>query len=472
MNSVTDFPELADPAPAAAPQATAVAPVDLKRVDLQAVALAQFGDWRADAAAAHENLSTVVLDLTIPARIAEAKSLRQRLINAPIADARAVSKALKSKLTAVSKAVGVEEEAAVAAYTEAGKLITPKIEAAEQAIEDARRAREEAEAKRIADLKLAVDAKLAIWLDRCAEDGMTAARVQSGITVLGQQTMPAEFADVAAYWTDCVGATSRAMESRRLELAQQELEAAQAKVRAEQERVSGIQRRIAEIQAAATGHDKASSGDLAEAIMAVDALAITAAIYAEFLPLAQAAQANTALTLGRLYDEATAREQREAEEAAERARLAAIAAMPPAPPPKCELSDPGVTAPDAQEGVAQNPLQPEPTNLSVGDLAADGAGDGLQPAETPPTPAADSVIGNPPFGADDAPLETSEAEARPYTPSPFYDTPAVPAATDPRDEFVALVMTAFDCKFPSHPKPSQEWWTKVLAAGLALQVRA
>jgi hypothetical protein len=152
-------------------------------------------------------------------------------------------------------------------------------------------------------------------------------------------------------------------------------------------------------------------------------------------------------------------------------------------------------------------------------LAADGAGDGSQSAATPPTLAAASVIGNPPFSAgneftegqesrqvlkaepatadatdraapadasprvgamgagqaadaapagDESPLETSEADARPYV-APLAAAPA--PATDPRDEFVALVMTAFNCKFPSQPKPSPEWWAKVRAAGQALQGR-
>lgn len=90
-----------------------------------------------------------------------------------------------------------------------------------------------------------------------------------------------------------------------------------------------------------------------------------------------------------------------------------------------------------------------------------GAG---QPAAAGP---ADAVIGNPPWQGDDAPLETSEADARPYVaPLAAVPTPAV----DPRDEFVALVMGAFNCKFPSHPKPGPEWWRAVRAAGQALQV--
>ena len=500
-----DLPTIADPVPDVAPAAGVPATIDLKKVDLQAVALAHFGDWRADVAASKTVLSTTVHDLSIPARIAEAKTLRQRLIGAPRAEANKVAAALKSKLAKVSKAVGAENEAAVAAYDALDPLITPQIEAAEKRIEDERIAREKAEEERIHGLKLAVDAMLDPWLDRCQEDGMTAERVQRGMEAMGQLVMPPQFADVTAYWAERMSATRRGMESRRLALAQQELEAAQAKVLAEQQRVAGIQARIRDIQDAATGHDRASAEDLAEARTIVAALAITTDVYAEFLPLAQAAQQATLSTLERLHAAAV---QREADEAAERARLAA--ALPPAPPPMCELSDPGVTAPDAQEGVASNPLQPEPADeLKVGDLAADGAGveAGGTAAEAPAAgrvwlhqaerdaegarrfaefvyrtgagatsdevkvadlPAA-AAIGNPPFSADDGPLETSEADARPWSPSPFYDTPAASAVTNQHDEFVALVMTAFDCKFPSHPKPSQEWWAKVRAAGLALQ---
>lgn len=44
------------------------------------------------------------------------------------------------------------------------------------------------------------------------------------------------------------------------------------------------------------------------------------------------------------------------------------------------------------------------------------------------------------------------------------DAPEVTHAT-----FVAPVMSAFDCKFPSHPRPSAAWWAEVRAAGQQLQ---
>lgn len=529
MTDLSDLPTIAEPPPALP------ATTDLKKVDLQAVALVQFGDWRADVAAAKQNLSTLALDLSIPARIAEAKTLRQRLIGAPRAEVRKVATALKSKLAQVSKAVGAEADTAVAAYDALEPLITPQIEAAEQAIENARLERKRAEAERIHGLELAVDAKLDPWLDRCNEDGMTAERVQRGMDALGQLAMPPELADVAAYWAERMSATRRGMESRRLALAQQEVEAEQAKIRAERARVAGIQARIAEIQAAAGGHDRASSADLAEARMAAQALALTPEVYGEFLPIAAAAQKATLDALYRLYESAVQREVRENDEAIERQKQAALAALPPAPPPRCELSDPGVTVPDAQEGVAQNPLQLEPVYESAGDLAADGAGaetggtvdeapaagrvilvesdanatwgsalrgDGTETLQAGATlirgevgtiDAGIAIVGNPPFDAGDEFTEGQDSQqvlkAEPATAdatdrdAPVDASPRVGAmgagqaadaapaagAADPRDEFVALVMTAFDCKFPSHPKPSQEWWAKVRAAGLALQ---
>lgn len=462
-----DLPTIADPAPETAQPAGVPATVDLKKVDLQDVALAQFGDWRADVADARKNLSTLVLDLSIPARIAEAKSLRERVINAPRAQVRKVSKALKSRLTAVSKAVGAEEEAAVAAYDEAEKLITPQIEAADQRIEEERLEKQRAAELRIHNLKLAVDANLDPWMDRCDEDGMTAARVQAGMTALDGLAIPPELADVDGYWTERKSITRAYMERRRLALAQAELEAEQARLRAEAQRVAGIQQRIAEIQAAATGHDKASSVDLIEAGLIVDALTISEDVYQEFTALAQAAKAATLATLKALADAALAREEAEEEaadaQAAEAARQqeeeaarmraqvpAANVATAAATEGKAEDPEPGtleaapvealgVTAQHAQEGVADNPLQPQPA-------APFTAGDGAAVCEA----------------VDEAVAAVDDSTA----PGVIATQPT--ATTDPRDEFVALVMTAFDCKFPTHPKPSQEWWARVRAAGEAL----
>jgi hypothetical protein len=124
-----EFPAIEEPRTELA--TTEPGAVDLAKIDLQAVALAQFNSAHADAKKAAETLTGVVHDLSTSTKLAEAKSLRNRLINVPLADARKVSSGLKSKLTAVSRAVGAELEAIEKEFEKAATLITPQIEARE-----------------------------------------------------------------------------------------------------------------------------------------------------------------------------------------------------------------------------------------------------------------------------------------------------------------------------------------------------
>lgn len=106
--------------------------VDLRKVDLTDVALAQFGDWKAEVKAATVKFTGVVLDMSNQSKLVEAKSLRQRTINVPIADARKTSTALKSKLSQTGKEVSALETEIVAAWGEVDKLITPQIDKREK----------------------------------------------------------------------------------------------------------------------------------------------------------------------------------------------------------------------------------------------------------------------------------------------------------------------------------------------------
>lgn len=407
----------AQPADAPAAAVAVVPPAELVKLDLQAVALAHFGDWRGDVAKVRANLSTLALDLSIPARVADAKTLRMRLIGTPRAEVRKTSAALKSKLAAVSKAVGTEADAAVAAYDDAESLITPQIEAAEQRIEAERKAREAAEAERLAGLRKRVDEVMATWLARCDAEGMVAARVAQGIEALRAVQMPDDLGDVAGYWKDRHATTLGAMEQRRVDLAAAEVAAEQARLRAEQERVAKIQQLIASIQAAATQHTAADpSADIAETRAVVAAVEVGPALCGEFSDLAAMARTAALMALDALHAQALAREQHDADEARRAAEAAAVSARFAAfadamhqASEQAQATDavvavvdlneqPGALTPVAQGGVAGNPVQPEPVAAStVGDLAAAGAGDGSQSAATPPTPAAAGVIGNPPF---------------------------------------------------------------------------
>ena len=180
MSAQLDFPPIAEAAPALAVVATAQpATPDLAKIDLKAVALAQFGDWRTETEAATKKLTGVVLDLATQSKVDEAKSLRQRTVNTPIAEVRKVSKALKSKLASVSKDIGAEEEAAVAAWTAVGELLTPQIEKREAELAAERAVKAQGEAFRKA-LHLALIERIKGYVDQAT--GLPSERIAAGVT--------------------------------------------------------------------------------------------------------------------------------------------------------------------------------------------------------------------------------------------------------------------------------------------------
>jgi len=216
MNTATlDLPvideALIDAAPRTDVAVAAAAELDLQKIDLTAVALAQFGQWRPAVAKLKADNAVLVLDLSKQTQIDEAKSLRERTINKPMADARKVSKALKSKLTETSKSVGEELEALVLAYDDAGKPLTELIDAAQKVIDDKKAADREAEETRLSGLRATIDQTMQKWLDRASEEGITAERIGAGMAMLTDLAMPAELADVAAHWTTAKAATVAAM---------------------------------------------------------------------------------------------------------------------------------------------------------------------------------------------------------------------------------------------------------------------
>lgn len=180
-----DFPEL-DTA-ALAPVATHK--LDLATVDLTAVALAKFGDWRKAAADTKTNLTTLVLDLSTPAKCKDARSLRQRLIGEPMAEHRKVAAGIKSKMAQTSKAVGAELEKIEAVYDEADALILPQITKREEALAAEKAKRERIEAERIAKHEAGI-AKVRGYL--AAAKGLPSERIAGGIKLLEGLTFPAE----------------------------------------------------------------------------------------------------------------------------------------------------------------------------------------------------------------------------------------------------------------------------------------
>jgi hypothetical protein len=310
--------------------------IDIATVNLTDLALAKFGPWREQTKTAKAEFASLALNLSTQTAIDDAISLRNRKIKQPLADARKTAEALKSKLAAVSKAVGAELPLIEAGWADAASAITPRIEAAQKALDDAKAEAARKEAERLEALRAKVDECMAAWLARCGVEGITAERVEAGIGMLGNMTMPidAGLEDVADHWDSAKLLTIGKMENIRLALARAELQAQREeqarqeaeraaqqaaelqKARDEAARVTGLSRRISEIHAAATGHDKATAWDLFEAITAVEALDVSEGQYQEFAAAAQAAQASTLAALRAKHSAAVAREDEAARQSA------------------------------------------------------------------------------------------------------------------------------------------------------------
>jgi myosin heavy subunit len=237
-----------------APEQTALATaaaqaIDITTVNLTDLALAKFGPWREQAAKAKTEFAALVLDLQTQSAIDDAISLRNRKIRLPLAEARKTAEALKSKLAAVSKAVGAELPLIEAAWTDAASAITPRIEAAQKVLDDAKEAaRLKEEARK--DAHREAIAKIRRYLTAAQAPGMTAARIQTGMGMLFDASTGPEFEEFQAEATQAKNETLEAMrvlwdqaearetEARRLELQRQENErqaAELAKARAELE---------------------------------------------------------------------------------------------------------------------------------------------------------------------------------------------------------------------------------------------
>ena len=211
--------------------------LNLNKIDLKDLALAQFGDWQADVASVTKQLTGVVHDLSTQAKVDEAKSLRFRLIGKPRATVRTVTKALKSKLASVSKAVGAEEDLAIAAYDESEKLITPQIEAREAVIEAERVERARIEAERIQGLRDKI-AAIRGFVEKC--HGISAERIAKGIDLVAKlDTSKTAFAELDAAALAAQVETLQAMRTMHAAAVEREAEAARVEAqRVENERVA------------------------------------------------------------------------------------------------------------------------------------------------------------------------------------------------------------------------------------------
>jgi len=240
MSEALEFPEIATPRTEVATAAAAA--LDLERLDLTQLALARFGNWRGDVATVTANLGSLALDLSTAAKCKEARSLRQRLIGTPVADARKVAAGIKSKMAATSKAVGLELDIIELAYEEADGLILPKIEAREQELEAERQEKARIEAERVRVLKERM-ATIGAYLIACQAPGMTSARIEKGIELLKQQTFGPEWEEFQVPAANAQCETLEAMRQLHAQVLGREQEAArQEAIRLENERQAELNR--------------------------------------------------------------------------------------------------------------------------------------------------------------------------------------------------------------------------------------
>jgi hypothetical protein len=238
----------------AKPAAVSKATTDLTKIDLKAVALSRFGDWRPAAAALVEKYKGVAFDTMTTKGYEEATKARAE-VRAPRYAAQNVSKASKSELAQVSKAIGAEEQAIIAALADTEEAIDAQIRAA-----DERKAREKAEREqRERDRKRAHEERLAALRGYVAQaQGLPAARIANGIVAV--EAILINPADWEEYAEQATQAKEETLASLRALLARTQAAEAEA---AERERQRAEQARIAEEQRAEAARLKAAADELA-----------------------------------------------------------------------------------------------------------------------------------------------------------------------------------------------------------------
>lgn len=344
MTDTIEFPTIdaaaiAAPVASAATQVAVVAPdatkIDLAKIDLEAVALAHFEASRAALAVATEKLTGVVHDLSTAGKLADAKSLRHRLINIPLADARKVSTSLKSKLTATSKAVGATLVSIESGFEAADALITPQIEARDAELE-AERQRKEAEAAARREKFGGLLSNIRGY--GTAAKGLPAARILAGIAYVEDLTFGPEWEEYASQAAQAQGETlavlralhAEALAAEQAEAMRLENERKAAEIAAQQRAVAlaqrrmddirGINARCADVQAAIVGKPAALAVALLETFVSTTAATdVSTEAFGDLAPMAEMAQSMVLAQLRSMLAEAQARaeHERQAKQAAE-----------------------------------------------------------------------------------------------------------------------------------------------------------
>lgn len=249
MNTSTlDFPVLTDEVPALPIVASRI---DLTKIDLTDVALAQFGSWRTEQADAAKRLENVAWDVTTPKGLTDIKDMRNKVTKLPQAEANKTADALVSKLTQVSKAVRAEQTLIVDGWKKLGAPLTVIIDKRETQLAEEKAERDRIESERKAKHESGI-ATIRGYVGMA--QGLPSERIAKGIAIVEAMTFGAEWEEFAVPAADAQCRTLEALRAMFATTKAREDEAAAAELRRiEQARIDEEQRieakRLADLSA-------------------------------------------------------------------------------------------------------------------------------------------------------------------------------------------------------------------------------
>lgn len=400
-------PAMIAPTPAAAQTALLVgdpAGGELRRIDLKAVALAKFGPWRADLALLKERFSRVAWH---PADKKGLEDLKQAIRDAqqPRYDAQNYVEELATTLRQVSKVCRDELELVQAGYhaiEDPLAEILKQHQNAEKAAAD-KRAAEAAERRKVLDARLDVIRECAT---RC--EGIEAARIANGIAQVAAIDIGDDWGDAKPEAQRVQAQTLAVMRMHHAKALAAEAEAA------EKTRLEDENRRLhAELAIArAQGSSRTFTSGGGDGYRAAPAVPDTQS--------------------GPLPGDAPA----------------PIADRPTAAPPSPEQS--GATYASNGAEAAASPSGDEP-EASADERAF------ARTFDPPVTVANGDTI----HIAEDGSVSVTKAGDEPACDPVEHELDRMEQATAAALDALRFTMTAFDTKFPSHPKPVPEWWAEL-----------
>jgi hypothetical protein len=375
---------------------------------IKGVALAKVRACEPTLLALAERYRDVVYDVTTVKGLGEAKAARHDLRENGRYAVQRAEQAVKDEANAVKKEIAPEAERLIALVKPTEDALDKLIVAREAQLEAEKEAKRQAEAERMQKHRDAI-AKIRAFVDHAK--GLPASRIELGIDKLKGMIFGPACEEFQAEYEDALGETITTLRRMHTEtLASEQEQARLAAQKAEQERVAAElaeQKRLLDEQAAEL---KRQQDELAAAAALINAV-----------PVPTEGRMVWDVEQQRMYGPNTSAQQ-EAGQA-------------------------------ATQGTAANPSPCQAqTALPGPDHAADA-----ERAMNAPRLRREAAA-----AAEDVPIETSEADARPWSPSDGYiDAEPPPAGTDLELASIALLAhldTELNGKWPTHPKPSQEWW--------------